>query len=346
MCDTPKRTHYLDGRKKTIFLDGGISAGKSTATQQLGDERLEAGDTRVFFECGHGDGVLEVYLSDQQKLSGMFQIHMLEGCRYRDALSLKEPADCLTIVDRSKTGNAVFALANHALLGTSATDPRALVDKSFDNSPIGLKEYALYKVVYEQAMQGSSGPFAHGDLNVYLHVTAITTIERCKRRSVEAEKASYDVPYFEKLECAAMVAILANLSRPDPFPQLILDWSDEYGTMDNFHRILRTYLEHQDEMERFKCEHTTPINTLAHAVVLSRWPFDYEHDDPSWYQAVLDFSHCRTELEFFSYENVLLLFSHLCHRIDYDRYRKSVFVRVPPCLTASPFNGTFALTIQ
>lgn len=326
---------FWKGRRLCVVLDGNVSAGKSTLTADLCAGNADA---VPISESGHGGGVLDAYLKAPKELSAMFQVHMLQACVYRDQLAMVQPGAALTVVDRSITGNAVFALTNHVLAGASASSSGIL--KRAEDPPISVIEYEFYKTLYRQAMfdpigieTTQLGAFQHGDISVFLHVSARNCIERCKKRGFGSEDASYDVGYFEGVEIASMVALLENLSKKRPHPQIILDWSDSYGTLANFDRIMKTYLQSPiKHQQRVRLTRSRP------------WEIDNIYKE---YRAVLDFSDARCEEEFFSYENVSVLFDLLCQRRDYDVARcKPLCICVPANMSERPWNGTFVLTID
>jgi len=322
--------------QELFYIDGNISSGKSTLCKQLGslgDDTasqdvlvIPQNEVVVFYEMGHEDGVLAEYLSHRSELSALFQVHMLSMCSAREhkaslftqmSLPLRDKRQ-LVIVDRSITGNGIFALANKVFVGAlSETD------------------FGFYKKAYSQAMKHVPGEhaFAHGTLSIYLHVPVPISITRCAERD-NLEEKEYSVEYFKSIERAAMVALLANLSSKDPHPQLLLDWGNTFGKMDIFYDLIKAYTA-------LKAEGATTVPTK---VTLSR-----DFCDPktvSQYTSILDFSHHVSEDSFFSYENAMIMMSLLCMRCPADIMRgKHLFVRVPSTLTEKPFDGPFKLNI-
>jgi deoxyadenosine/deoxycytidine kinase len=320
--------------QESIYIDGNISSGKSTLCAKIRELTPEQRDVInglprevvIFYEIGHGDGVLAAYLKQRQELSALFQVHMLDMCSSREHraslfMQMSAPAGDkrqLVIVDRSITGNGIFALANFVFAKTlSETD------------------FEFYKILYNQAMNHvrEQQAFAHGTLSVYLHVPVSTSIKRCADRD-NIEEKEYNAEYFQSIERAAMVALLSNLSSETPHPQLILDWGAAFGKMDIFYDIIKAYTTLKGDGA---VESPTKV-TISH-----------DYCDPKWvsqYSAILDMSFCETEDSFFSYGNVMMLMSLLCMRCPEDVSKgKHLFIKAPLCLSTAPFNGPFKLRI-
>lgn len=347
---------FSNGRASSIYIDGLISSGKSTLCEML------AANAGVHFqpETGHEGAILGCYLADQEELSASFQVHMLRACVVREDMErfrseLVPPTHNLTMVDRSITGNGVFGVTNHLFkIGISP------------------KQFDLYKKIFEVDSARCKGvPFGHGDLNVYLHVTADTAIARCMRRWRSTEAASYDKKYFQDLERVAMLATLANLSLPAPHHQLVLDWNqdqDDDPTPD-FHRIMTKYVNSDAFASSIPPTSVTLSKKTSWKSVMEHHPSspssssssscsagedeEEEEDEKevdaldAGYTTVLDFSFLESEEAFFSYSNVLAMYNALCVK---DRHAKFVPVNalfiVPKCLTATPMGGLFTLSIQ
>lgn len=320
----------LHKRIFSIYFDGNISSGKSTICESFsGLKQSKKGkdlEVKIFTEIGHGDGVLDCYLKNPQELSAMFQSHMLSLCVAREfkAICEQESSDensKVIIVDRSITGNAIFALANHIF-----------------KKNISEKEFEFYKVTFGQAMKAVEGKaFSHGDVSIYLHAPVDVLIGRCVARDHASEISAYDAEYFKNIEQMSMVAILSNLSREHPHPQLVLNWNDEMGTMPNFKRIMDSYLENRSLWDSY----------VPTQVVLFRETCE-DSTDEVCNKRRLDLSHCESELEFFSYSNVLLMMKKLFTIPTGPHSKKKVrlFIKVPLCLTSMPFNGPFVLQIN
>lgn len=316
---------------ESIYIDGNISSGKSTLCGNI--EKLGTSEVgkkikvKVFYEIGHEDGVLGSFLNNQKELSSPFQIHMLSMCAAREKctsllVTMSKPTPekkQLLIVDRSITGNGIFAVANHVF-------SKFLTKIDFE----------FYKKVFLQHMKDVPGQqaFVHGSLSLYLHVPVQVAIERCAIRD-RNEEDKYDVSYFKALEQSAMVALLANLTSTTPHPQILLDWGPTFGKTETLAVVIKAYHE-----QKLKPDYGVPTR-----VTLSQ-----DHcplDDADYYSAILDFSHASSEEEFFSYDNAMTLMSLLCCRSAKDiKMKKHVFIRVPKCLTETPFDGFFKINIQ
>lgn len=316
---------------ESIYIDGNISSGKSTLCTDISRlETLKVGKTievKVFYEIGHEDGVLTEFLGHQKELSSPFQIHMLSMCAAREKcasllVKMSNPAPekkQLLIVDRSITGNGIFALANHVF-------SKFLTKTDFE----------FYKKVFLQHMKEvpDQQAFMHGSLNLYLHVPVEVAVKRCATRD-RCEEDKYEVPYFKALERSAMVALFANLTSSTPHPQILLDWGPVFGKIEVLGEIIKTYVD----------EKSNPEYGVPTRVTLSQNYCPFTEVDN--YTAILDFSHASSEEEFFSYENTMTVMSLLCCRSSKDiKTKKHIFIRVPKCLTETPFDGFFKLNIQ
>lgn len=327
------RNFFAEGGScsESIYIDGNISSGKSTLCTEIKNLKTsEVGKqvrVKVYYEIGHEDEVLDEYLKHQKELSAPFQIHMLSMCAAREkctSLLVKMSAPTpekkqLLVVDRSITGNGIFALANYVF-------SKFLTEVDFK----------FYKKVFLQHMKKvpDQQAFKHGSLSLYLHVPVQVAIERCATRD-RAEEDKYDASYFKALEQSAMVALLANLTSITPHPQILLDWGPTFGKTEILARVVRAY-----NRKRADSEYGVPTRvTLSqnHCPV----------DDVDKYSAILDFSHAVSEEEFFSYDNAMTIMSLLCCRSPKDiKMKKHVFIRVPKCLTETPFDGFFKINIQ
>lgn len=317
--------------QQTIYVDGNISSGKSTLCGEIKKlETIEDGAAvkiEVFYEIGHEDGVLGAYLDHPKELSSPFQVHMLSMCAAREkcaSLLVKMTKHTpekrqLLIVDRSITGNGIFAVANHVF-------SKSLTKVDFE----------FYKTILAQHMREvpNQQAFTHGSLSLYLHVPVHVAVERCAIRD-RREESKYDVEYFKSLERSAMVALLANLTSPSPHPQILLDWGPVFGKMEIFGEIIKTYMN-----AKLNEEYGVPTRvTLSQNCCVDK--------DVDTYSAILDFSHLESEESFFSYENAMTFMSLLCCRSPKDVLsKKHLFVRVPKCLSETPFDGPFKLNIN
>lgn len=332
---------FSNGGRVSIYVDGNISSGKSTLCSLLEEECAAHVTTIAYPEMGHEGATIEIYLRNKTQLSPMFQAHMLSMCDARETFTtlhttLVPDAPKLVIVDRSVTGNGVFAVTN----------------RLFTDS-LGDKEMEFYTANYEKAMRRAKGvPFAHGTLSVYLHAEVSDSIRRCLKRSRDIEASSYDTKYFEHLECMAMLALLANLSLDNPHPQLVLDWCDD--TEDpcaKFDAIMSSYMAVWSPVSaptRVRLARTFPTSVPSSSSPSSSSSSEEEGEEEEVFTSVLDLSGVHCEYAFFSYANVRLMFNSIvCNAGAGDRFSGiNACIVVPECLTTRPFGSLFELKIH
>lgn len=332
------------GNKFTIELNGGISSGKTTLGGALSKTKtldaivkkhfpdiVREDDLSVDFfpETGHEDNILEEWLKHPKELAAVFQMHMHSMCiaRQIDVMSrLRLDGDKACVIDRCPTGNAIFAI-------TSTIEPFRRISK---------KEIGFYCTAYRKH---TSSVFSHSDYSIYLWTRPQTCIDRCAIRDNKVEKDSYDVSYFKQLECVAFVAILSKLSSTNNRNMfIVLDWNEDYSSFDDrersalaseaFYRVADGYFSALSGGEGFG--HSQPCD-----VVLSK----SECTNPSSYDAVFDFSECKSESEVFSYENIEPVYNVISYSGAFDKFKK-VHIRFPEFLSKTPFGSPFELTFS
>jgi deoxyadenosine/deoxycytidine kinase len=332
------------GNKFTIELNGGISSGKTTLGTVLSNtkvldlitkrhfpEVVRETDLSVHFypETGHEGMILEAWLKHPKELAAVFQMHMHSMCiaRQIDVESkLRVESDVACIIDRCPTGNAIFAI-------TSTIEPFKRISK---------KEIEFYRTAYRKH---TTSEFSHSDYSIYLWTRPQTCIDRCAIRDNKAEKDSYDVSYFKQLESIAFVAILAKLSKVENENFfIVLDWNADYSNVDErersdlassaFERVADGYFS---ALKRGEGQ----SNNNPCDVVLSKSTCI----DHSSFDAVFDFSGCKTESEVFSYENVESVYDVISYAGEFNKFKR-VFIQFPEFLSKSPFYSPFELSFQ
>jgi deoxyadenosine/deoxycytidine kinase len=344
-----------------LSIDGNVSSGKSTLVELI-KENLETTKITVvvYPEMGHEGKTLVKYLRNVAKLSAMFQAHMLGMCVAREenavlhstlvaALGLEEEPK-VVVVDRTITGNGVFAMTNH-----------------FFTPNLGPDEFDFYKTNWKKAMRGAGRvPFAHGNLSVYLHARVGDSIRRCLKRSRDVEASAYDRAYFQNLECMGMLAILANLSQRHPHPQLVLDWCDDAeDPYEKFGRIMSGYMgsDLAQPPSRVTLARVKPLVSPPSPVSSSSSSSEEgegegddtvaegEEGDGKGDEGAIPFTSfvylnkVTSEEAFFSYWNVCTMFDNIACNTSASFEPKHLCIIVPDCLTTRPFDGLFSLRI-
>jgi len=153
-------------RKPNIWVEGLISAGKSTLVSQL----ATALNFRAFQEPVADKGYLELFYADPKRWSFSFQIEML---RRRSLIHRLAMLECLagtsagTLLDRGAPGDRVFAKMHH------------------DAGNIHDLEWQTYEALYSEMM---SVPHMQPTLLLYLDVSPETALRRIKVRARPSEE--------------------------------------------------------------------------------------------------------------------------------------------------------------
>jgi len=200
---------------KILVLEGLISAGKSTASQELMTAADAMGIKTHFFAEPLNQSLLELFLSNQKKYAFTFQMAMLikRQAIYREAFELaKEGYFC--IIDRSLYGDYCFALMH---MNRGNIDPI---------------EWGTYLDSL------NSEKFEHPDYVVYLKVTPETAIIRCAARDRRGE-GSYDTEYFREL-CEIYDSVIPSSPANG---MIILDWNKHREIEDIAPAILSAILK-------------------------------------------------------------------------------------------------------
>lgn len=184
-------------RGKVLVLEGLISAGKSTAGNEIITFVQSLGIPCRFFPEPIIPDLLQLFLDDQPKYAFAFQLTMLvkRQAIYREAYEYAKKG-YFCIIDRSIHGDYCFATMH----------------KNRDN--ISEAEWKAYLAV----LHGEK--FEHPDYVVYLEVSPQTAIRRCSIRDRKGE-TTYDLTYFEEL-----CQIYATIIPQSPSKQyLVIDWN-------------------------------------------------------------------------------------------------------------------------
>jgi len=211
-------------RGKVLILEGLISAGKSTAGQELIRYVTNLGIKCKFFPEPIIPGLLQLFLSDQKQYAFAFQLAMLVKRQsiYREAYEYAAKG-YFCIIDRSLHGDYCFALLHHSR-GNISDKSENIVE------PIVEGGYAIEKgpsqwKAYLEVLHGEQ--FEHPDYVVYLEVSPETAIKRCASRDRKGE-GSYDRKYFEEL-CNVYSSVIPS----SPAKSIIvLDWNAPRTTDD------------------------------------------------------------------------------------------------------------------
>lgn len=320
MCCADNKIMQLDiQRTRIISIDGPIGVGKTT----LGTRICELlGECAMFFpETGHMSPMgkkhpVTLWSENPEKLSVAFQMSMYVNCqsRMKEAAlhaviaALKEETKVI-MIDRSLIGNAIFADTNRRM-------------KRIDE--IGFEFYEVH-LHTEPVLSLSST-----DLNVQLWAPIDVCLKRLGIRSSDdttQEADNYDDSYFFEVARTAFCALLCNLSRPDPHPQLVINWSgDREQTVDLYCDSYNYYFNHKDNL---------PVTiTLSHAPI----------DEDMPYTHLFDYSHCQTIDAFFSRDVINTVMDTVAHRTPF-RDAQRLYIRLPECVQQTSFSKIFPLTI-
>lgn len=310
--------------REIISVDGPISIGKTTLGTLL-CERL--GDLGLFFpETGHktsgdGENPIDIFLEDPVELGGQFQMAMYAQCQSRMLIAQKdmriaelEKRLLLAVIDRSLIGNAVFAETNYRI--------RNMTD-------LGFRFYRANLVCEPTLSLSATG------VNVQLWASVDTCLERLKVRALsdtteEQNKYKDKVSYFWELARTAFCALLSNLSREEPHPQLVLNWeTDAETSANNFCNIYNAYKRERTE--------SAPL-----AVRLSH--DSCPEDEEQQYVSVFNCSVFKSADEFFSRDNITEMMNVIALRDAYTGPRR-FFVQLPRCVDRNTFSEIFPLTI-
>ena len=186
-------------RGKVLVLEGLISAGKSTAGNEIINFVQSLGIPCRFFPEPIIPDLLGLFLSDQPKYAFAFQLTMLvkRQAIYREAYEYAKKG-YFCIIDRSIHGDYCFATMHK------------------NRGNISDLEWKAYLAV----LHGEK--FEHPDYVVYLEVKPDTAIKRCSIRDRKGEGA-YDRVYFQEL-----CDIYATVIPQSPSKQyLVIDWNQD-----------------------------------------------------------------------------------------------------------------------
>jgi deoxyadenosine/deoxycytidine kinase len=195
-------------RGKVCVLEGIISAGKSTAGQELTKYvEQNLGIKCRFFPEPLIQELLDLFLSDQKKYAYVFQMTMLMKrlAIYREASELaKQGYFC--IIDRGLYGDYCFALM-HKNKGNIS-----------DSAGVNTEQVTEWKA-YLAAMHAET--YEHPDYVIYLEVDSDTAIKRCRARDRQGEKA-YTKEYFDQI-----CSVYSNVIQTTPTHSFItVDWKE------------------------------------------------------------------------------------------------------------------------
>lgn len=309
-------------KERIISIDGPIAIGKTTLGAIL-MERI--GTDGVFFpETGHkapagGENPVDVWLEHPKQLAAAFQMSMYRECQARMMLAERDltisklkKRKSLIVIDRSLVGNAIFAVTNHRIGNISDE---------------GFRFYCAH-LRCEPVMSLSSN-----DLNVQLWAPVETCAKRLGIRNVDDtthEEEKYQLDYFWELARTTFCALLANLSREQPQPQLVINWETEVSVaVDNFCWIYNSY------MQSDKSQAPISVRLSYDPCIESK----YDH-----YFNVLDFSAAATVEEFFSRTNIYATMDVLALHSVYSGPRR-VYIQLPRCVKSDSFSAIFPLNI-
>lgn len=309
-------------RTLLVVVDGAISSGKTT----LGELLMRRSPKLVHFFCevGHlekgGENPVDIFLRDPERNAAIFQMLMHALCynRHEAAIAKLESAlyeregPQVVLIDRSLPGNAVFAVTNHRL------------------ARINADEFSMYRT---QCLRINPSLRREVDMCIYLWVCPLTCMKRNHQRNAkgetELEAVTYDTTYFWDVEKSAFASLLSNLSSLKPRRQLIVNWHDEYShDIANFDAITAGYLSKKDE-------HLPLCFTLS---------YDHPALSARSHTHTFDFHLLENVGEFFSPEVITKVMDAVAYTTSYDGPR-SVFIRLPKCVTATPYTDFFPLTI-
>jgi deoxyadenosine/deoxycytidine kinase len=212
-----------------VSIEGNISSGKSTLVEAFHYVFDMYGDgarmvISSFLEDGHHGEPLEMALKYPKEFSGFFQIHMFDHCTKRMGMAktTRQKAQhkthsSLTFVDRSPSGNMIFAVVNY-LCGNINNDCMH-----------------AYSVYYSKL-----DPYI-GDMSLFLWSRPSMCCKRVENRDISVETECYvendtSNVYLWQIAYVQMLWLMDITSRPvndeegkplGNVPQLILDWNDD-----------------------------------------------------------------------------------------------------------------------
>lgn len=306
-------------RTRIVSIDGPIGVGKTTLGTRI---REFLGEHVIFFpETGHMSPTgkkhpVTLWSENPEKLSVAFQMSMYTNCqsRMKEAslhaiiAALKEETKVI-MIDRSLVGNAIFADTNRRM---------ARIDD------VGFEFYEVH-LHTEPVMSLSST-----DLNVQLWAPIDVCLKRLGIRSSDdttQEADNYDDSYFFEVARTTFCALLCNLSRENPHPQMVIDWSgDREQTVQLYCDSYNHYFNNQEQV---------PL-----AITLSHSP----NDESATYTHVFDYSRLETVDAFFSREVINAVMTSVALRVPFREPRK-LHIRLPDCVQKTSFSKIFPLTI-
>lgn len=186
-------------RGRILILEGIISAGKSTAGQELLKTCQNIGIKTKFFPEPLCPALLKLFLEDQKKYAFVFQTTMLceRKAIYEQAQRAAE-LGYFCIIDRSIHGDYCFAKMHHSA------------------GNINDDEWNAYLKILKK------DSYFHPDYLIYLKVSPSTALSRCAKRDRDGE-SSYSPNYFESL--CKVYDVVIEIS--DAKSTLVLDWNEE-----------------------------------------------------------------------------------------------------------------------
>ena len=175
----PKYNSFKSLKGGIFPLEGIIGVGKSTTGISIVDFLNNIGINAKFFPEYVNKELLDQYISDMKKYAYTFQMVML--CKrieiYRDAERFAATGG-VAIIDRSITGDFVFATMQHSL--GNITD----------------QEFEAYKSLMKQEIQ------LIPTVTIYLKCSADVSLCRVKNRGIQSEIEGYNFSYMKNLENA------------------------------------------------------------------------------------------------------------------------------------------------
>ena len=197
---------------KVLIIEGLISAGKSTAADQIRDYAHSKGVKCHYFPEPFNIETLQLFISNPKKHALSFQLDILSKKNeiYHQACGLAGKG-YLTIIDRSLHGDYCFAKLHHDI-GNITDD-----------------EWKFYLQFYNKIN------FPYPDYLLYLDVNVETAMKRCSERNRKGESA-YTKEYFDKLR-----DIYPSVMKQVPKERIaLLDWNKSRSLNEIQKTIIKT----------------------------------------------------------------------------------------------------------
>ncbi len=308
-------------KARIISIDGPIAIGKTTLGEKITE--MLGKDALFFPETGHmapagGEHPVSVWLEHPKELAAAFQMSMYCQCQSRMMLAERDltiakmqKRKTLIMIDRSLIGNAVFAVVNHQI--KNITD-------------VELRFYRAH-LTCEPVMSLSSN-----DLNVQLWAPVETCARRLGVRHADdaTGEDKYKMDYFFSLAKTTFCALLSNLSKTTPFPQLILNWeSDATTSLRNFVEIYNAYM--------LESSGVPPVAIrLSHNIC--------PPEEEQKYDAVFNFAALERHEDFFSRDVIYQVMGAISLRERYTGPRQ-YYIQLPMAVQSTTHSVIFPLTI-